>query len=52
LVVQAGGENGPERIVWAAQKTPKRPTPSQQADLAIAGILKSHQGQAREEKWF
>ena len=22
---QAGGENGPERIVWAAQKTPETP---------------------------
>jgi len=22
---QAGGENGPERVVWAAQKTPETP---------------------------
>ena len=48
---QAGGENGPERIVWAAQKTPETPyTGVNKPIWHIADILKSHQGQARWEE--
>ena len=48
---QAGGENGPERIVWAAQKTPETPyTGVNKPIWRIADILKSHQGQARWEE--
>ena len=42
---QAGGENGPERVVWAAQKTPETPyTGVNKPIWHIADILKSHQG--------
>src|SRR5262245_46824869 len=45
---QAGGENGPERIVWAAQKTPETPyTGVNKPIWHIADILKAHQRQAR-----
>src|SRR5262245_26468449 len=48
---QAGGENGPERIVWAAQKTPETPyTGVNKPIWHIADILKSHQGQGRWEE--
>src|SRR5499427_9163941 len=48
---QAGGENGPERIVWAAQKTPETPyTGVNKPIWHIADILKSHQEQARWEE--
>jgi len=44
---EAGGENGPERIVWAAQKTPETPyTGVNKPIWHIADILKSHQGSA------
>ena len=48
---QAGGENGPERIVWAAQKTPETPYAGVNKPIwRIADILTSHQGQARWEE--
>ena len=48
---QAGGENGPERIVWAAQKTPETPyTGVNKPIWHIADILESHRGQARWEE--
>ena len=48
---QAGGENGPERTVWAAQKTPETPyTGVNKPIWHIADILKSHQSHALEEK--
>ena len=48
---EAGGENGPERIVWAAQKTPETPyTGVNKPIWHIADILKSHQGQTRWEE--
>src|SRR5262245_55184813 len=48
---QAGGENGPERVVWAAQKTPETPyTGVNKPIWHIADILKAHQGQARWEE--
>src|SRR6478672_4932155 len=48
---QAGGENGPERIVWAAQKTPETPYAGVNKPIwHIADILKSHQGQTRWEE--
>jgi len=48
---QAGGENGPERIVWAAQKTPETPyTGVNKPIWHLADILKSHQGEARWEE--
>ena len=48
---QAGAENGPERTVWAAQKTPETPyTGVNKPIWHIADILKSHQGQARWEE--
>ena len=48
---QAGGENGPERIVWAAQKTPETSyTGVNKPVWHIADILKSHQGEARWEE--
>src|SRR6476469_9157483 len=48
---QPGGENGPERVVWAAQKTPETPyTGVNKPIWHIADILKSHQGQGRWEE--
>ena len=48
---QAGGETGPERIVWAAQKTPETPYTGVNRPIRhIADILKSHQGHARWEE--
>src|SRR5256712_10194817 len=48
---QAGGENGPERIDWPAQKTPETPyTGVNKPIWKIADILKSRQGQARWEE--
>jgi hypothetical protein len=48
---QAGGEGGPERTVWAGQKTPETPyTGANKPIWHIADILKSHQGQARWEQ--
>src|SRR3970040_723215 len=48
---QAGGEAGPERTVWAAQKTPETPyTGVNKPIWHVADILKSHQGQARWEE--
>src|SRR5688500_10229701 len=48
---QAGGENGPDRVVWAAQKTPETPYTGVNKPLwRIADILKAHQGQARWEE--
>src|SRR5262245_22930266 len=48
---QAGGENGPERIVWAAKKTTETPyTVGNKPNSHIADILKSHQGMARWEE--
>jgi mannose-6-phosphate isomerase-like protein (cupin superfamily) len=48
---EAGGENGPERIVWAAQKTPETPyTGVNKPIWHIADILKSHQGQTHWEE--
>jgi len=48
---QAGGENGPERVVWAAQKTPETPyTGVNKPIWKIADILKAHQGQPRWEE--
>ena len=44
---QAGGEKGPERIVWAAQKVPESPYDGPNKPVThIADILKAHQGQA------
>ena len=43
----AGGEDGPARTVWAAQKTPETPyTGVNKPIWHIADILKAHQGQA------
>ena len=48
---QAGGESGPERTVWAGQKTPETPYNGVNKPIwHIADILKSHQGQARWEE--
>ena len=48
---QAGAENGPERTVWAAQKSPETPYTGVNKPLwRIADILKAHQGQARWEE--
>lgn len=45
---QAGGEKGPERIVWAAHKTPESPYVEPNRPIwHIADILKAHRGQAR-----
>ena len=44
-LAQAGGENGPARIVWAAQKVPEtRYTAPNKVIWRIADILKSHSG--------
>ncbi|MBN9587553.1 MAG: hypothetical protein J0G99_00970 [Alphaproteobacteria bacterium] len=46
-LAQAGGEKGPERIVWAAQKVPESPYDGPNKPVThIADILKAHQGQA------
>ena len=43
---QAGGENGPTRIVWAAHKNPETPYSGPNKPIwHIADILKAHQGQ-------
>ncbi len=48
---QAGGESGPARTVWAAQKTPETPyTGVNKPIWHIADILKKHQGQTRWEE--
>ena len=48
---QPGAENGPERIVWAAQKDPETPYTGVNKPLwKIADILKAHQGQPRWEE--
>jgi hypothetical protein len=44
---QAAGEKGPERIVWAAHKTPDSPYAKPNRPIwHIADILKAHQGKA------
>jgi mannose-6-phosphate isomerase-like protein (cupin superfamily) len=44
-LAQAGGENGPERIVWAAHKVPDSPYSGPNRPIwHIADILKAHQG--------
>ena len=48
---EPAGENGPPRIVWAAQKTPETPyTGVNKPIWHIADILKSHQGQKSWEQ--
>ncbi|HEY0265129.1 MAG TPA: hypothetical protein VGC16_00160 [Rhizomicrobium sp.] len=50
-VAQAGGEKGPERIVWAAQKVPETPFDGPNKPVThIADILKKHAGQASWEE--
>jgi mannose-6-phosphate isomerase-like protein (cupin superfamily) len=50
-MAQAGGEKGPERIVWAAQKVPETPYDGPNKPVThIADILKKHQGQASWEE--
>ena len=45
VFAQAGGENGPSRIVWAAHKTPDSPyTKPNRPVWHIADVLKAHQG--------
>jgi len=47
----AAGENGPSRIVWAAQKTPETPYNEVNKPIwHIADVLKAHQGQTRWEQ--
>ena len=47
---QAAGENGPTRIVWAAQKTPETVYGAVNKPIwHIADVLKAHRGQARWE---
>jgi mannose-6-phosphate isomerase-like protein (cupin superfamily) len=44
-LAQASGENGPERIVWAAHKAPDSPyTGPNRPIWHIADVLKAHQG--------
>ncbi len=51
LLAQAGGENGPARIVWAAQKVPETPfVEPNRLIWRIADILKAHQGQQSWEQ--
>jgi mannose-6-phosphate isomerase-like protein (cupin superfamily) len=51
LFAQAGGEKGPERIVWAAQKVPETPYDGPNKPVThIADLLKKHQGQAHWEE--
>ena len=46
VFAQAGGEKGPERIVWAAQKVPESPyTGPNKPVVHVADVLKAHQGQ-------
>ena len=46
-MAQAGGDNGPSRIVWAAQKVPETPyTGVNKPVTHIADVLKAHKGQA------
>jgi len=46
LFAQAGGDNGPPRIVWAAHKVPESPyTPPNKPVWHIADILAAHKGQ-------
>ena len=48
---QAGGEGGPRRIVWAAQKVPETPYNAINKPIwHIADVIKSHAGQARWEQ--
>ena len=48
---QAGGENGPTRMVWAAHKNPETPYQAPNQPIwHIADVLKSHKGQARWEQ--
>ena len=48
---QAGGENGPTRLVWAAHKNPETPyNPPNKPIWHIADVLKSHKDQARWEQ--
>ncbi len=50
-LAQAGGEKGPERIVWAAQKVPETPFDGPNKPVThIADILKAHQGQQSWEQ--
>lgn len=50
-LAQAGGESGPERIVWAAQKVPETPYGRVNRPIwRIAEVLKAHQGQRRWEQ--
>lgn len=46
-LAQAGGDGGPSRIVWAAQKVPETPyTGVNKPVTHIADVLKAHRGQA------
>ena len=48
---QAGGENGPTRVVWAAHKNPETPyTAPNKPIWHIADVLTSHNGLARWEQ--
>lgn len=48
---QAGGEKGPARVVWAAQKVPETPYDGPNKPVThIADILKAHAGQASWEQ--
>ena len=48
---QAGGENGPTRMVWAAHKSPETPYGRINKPIwHIADVLKAHKGQARWEQ--
>ena len=48
---QAAGENGPPRIVWAAQKTPETNYGAINKPIwHIADVLKKHQAQKRWEQ--
>ena len=50
-LAQAGGEKGPERIVWAAQKVPETPYDGPNKPVThIADLLKKHKGQAHWEE--
>ena len=51
VLAQAGGEKGPERTVWAAQKVPETPWDGPNKPVThIADILKKHQGQQSWEE--
>ncbi len=48
---QAGGENGPTRLVWAAHKNPETPyKPPNKPIWHIADVLKAHKGQSHWEQ--